>query len=216
MITPPETAIGGRHPVPETVLTIGHSNHAIGRFLELLRGADVTTVADVRSVPASRRLPHFNRAALARALAEAGISYVHLGDTLGGRPKDPACYRDGQLDYDLVAATDWFAAGLSEVETLAGQHRLVLMCAEREPLDCHRFLLVARHLGERGAGLGHILADGRIEPQAATERRLLEATGLGAGELFADTPPPGDLLSHAYARRSERLLRGRQLDKPAR
>jgi uncharacterized protein (DUF488 family) len=200
--------------MPE-LLTIGHSNHAIARFIELLRGADVTAVADVRSVPASRRLPHFNRAALARALAEAGIGYFPLGTTLGGRPTDPGCYRDGQLDYDLVAATDWFAAGLGEVEELAAQHRLALMCAEREPLDCHRFLLVARHLDARGAGIGHILADGRIEPQAATERRLLTATGLGAGELFAHTPPTRDLLHRAYTLRSERLLRGRQQKHPS-
>jgi uncharacterized protein (DUF488 family) len=197
------------------LLTIGHSNHAIARFIELLRGADVTAVADVRSVPASRRLPHFNRAALARALAEAGIGYFHLGTTLGGRPTDPNCYRDGHLDYDLVAATDWFAAGLGEVEGLAAQHRLALMCAEREPLDCHRFLLVARHLDARGARVGHILADGHFEPQAATERRLLAATGLGVGELFADAPPARDLLHRAYTRRSERLLRGRQPQHPA-
>jgi hypothetical protein len=69
---------------------------------------------------------------------------------------------------------------------------------------------VARHLDARGVGMGHILADGRIEPQAATERRLLAATGLGTGELFADTPPTRDLLHRAYALRSERLLRGRQ------
>jgi uncharacterized protein (DUF488 family) len=200
--------------MPENLLTIGHSNHAIGRFLELLRGAGVTAVADVRSVPASRRLPHFNRAALARALAEAGIGYVHLGASLGGRPTDPGCYHDGHLDYDLVAATDWFAAGLGEVETLAEQHRLALMCAEREPLDCHRFLLVARHLDERGVGIGHILADGCIEPQAATERRLLVATGLGAGDLFADAQPGRDLLRQAYTRRAERLLRGRQREHP--
>jgi uncharacterized protein (DUF488 family) len=199
--------------MPE-LLTIGHSNHTIARFIELLRGADVTAVADVRSVPASRRLPHFNRAALARALAEADIGYFHLGETLGGRPTDSSCYRDGHLDYDLVAATDWFASGLREVEGLAADHRLALMCAEREPLDCHRFLLVARHLDERGVGIGHILADGRIEPQAATEHRLLAATGLGAGELFADAPPAHDLLHRAYTLRSERPLRGRHRAHP--
>ena len=160
--------------------TIGHSNHALDRFLGLLEGHAITAVADVRSVPYSRRLPHFDRPVLQRALAAAGIAYVFLGNLLGGRPKDPSCYRDGKVDYALIAATPGFGNGLARLEDGTNRYRIVLMCAERDPLDCHRALLVSRHLAERGAGINHILADGSLESHEDTERRLRDK----------ESPPP--------------------------
>lgn len=153
------------------VYTIGHSNHPIERFLDLLHGAGITAVADVRSIPHSRRWPQFSRDRLARSLAAARIAYVHLGAELGGRPADPALLRDGKPDYGRMAAAPGFHAGLDRVMDGARRYRIALMCAEREPLECHRFLLVARALHERGVTLRHILADGSIEPQEETERR---------------------------------------------
>src|SRR5215475_13186783 len=133
-----------RMPDKPAVFTIGHSNHPLATFIGLLRGAGVTAVADVRSIPYSRRWPQFGRPALERSLPEAGIGYVFLGAELGGRRDDPALYIDGRIDFDRVAATDSFRAGLDRVEAGAARHRIALMCAEREPLDCHRFLLVSR------------------------------------------------------------------------
>ncbi len=153
------------------VYTIGHSNHPIEQFLELLRGTDITAVADVRSVPYSRRWPQFGRDRLAPSLAAAGIAYVYLGAELGGRPADPALLHDGKPDYGRMAAAPAFHAGLDRVMDGARRYRIALMCAEREPLECHRFLLVSRALHDRGVALRHILADGSIEPHAETERR---------------------------------------------
>lgn len=158
--------------------TIGHSNHSIDRFIDLLGSAGVTTIADVRSMPFSRWVPHFSRPALERHLKLASISYVFLGEQLGGRPRDKACWRDGRVDYDLVAATDSFRQGLDRVEIDASRHRIALMCAERDPLDCHRFLLVSRRLAERGAAITHILADGSLEDHLATEQRMPRAAAL--------------------------------------
>ena len=92
---------------------------------------------------------------------------------LGGRPANPALYRDGIADYEAMAGTADFRAGLDRVIAEMGQHRLCLMCSEREPLDCHRCLLVGRALARRGFTIGHILGDGSIEPHSATEERLL-------------------------------------------
>ena len=186
-------------PAAFDLFTIGHSNHAIERFLELARGAGITAIADVRSTPASRRYPWFNQARLAPRLAEEGIAYVPLGDALGGRPRDPRFYReDGVADYDAMARTDEFRAGLDRVADGARRYRVCLMCAEREPLDCHRCLLVTRALAERGFAVGHVLADATIEPHAHTEERLLALTG-AAADLFADR---GQRLAAAYARRA--------------
>jgi uncharacterized protein (DUF488 family) len=186
-------------PAAFDLFTIGHSNHPIERFLELARGAGITAIADVRSTPASRRYPWFNEKRLAPRLAADGIAYVPLGEALGGRPRDPHLYRaDGIADYAAMARTDAFRAGLERVAEGARRYRVCLMCAEREPLDCHRCLLVARALAERGFAIGHVLADARIEPQAATEERLLALTGEPA-DLFADRDAR---VAAAYTRRA--------------
>jgi uncharacterized protein (DUF488 family) len=181
------------------VLTIGHSNLAADRFVELLKNAGVTALADVRSVPFSRWCPWFSRQPLGDRLAREDIAYLLLGDTLGGRPRDPRLYRDGVVDYEAMAQTPEFNGGLAQVtDATAGQQQVCLMCAEREPLDCHRFLLVARALAERDLTVGHILADGTIEPHAATEQRLLALAGEG-DDLFRD---PRERLADAYRRRA--------------
>jgi uncharacterized protein (DUF488 family) len=181
------------------LFTIGHSNHPIERFLELARGAGITAIADVRSTPASRRYPWFNQARLAPRLAHEGLAYVPLGDALGGRPRDPRLYRDdGFADYDAMARTDEFRAGLDRVGEGARRYRVCLMCAEREPLDCHRCLLVARALAERGFAIGHVLADATVEPHTHTEERLL-AFAKAPADLFADRD---QRIAAAYARRA--------------
>ena len=185
-------------PTAFDLFTIGHSNHPIERFLELARGAGVTAVADVRSIPASRRYPWFNGARLKARLEAEGIAYVPLGDALGGRPREERLYRDGVADYAAMARTDAFRAGLDRVGEGARRYRVCLMCAEREPLDCHRCLLVAPALEARGYAIGHILADGAIEPHGATEDRLLALAGDPA-DLFTDR---AGRLAAAYARRA--------------
>ncbi len=187
--------------MPSNLLTIGHSNLPAEQFMALLQGAGVTALADVRSVPFSRRFPWFSQKPLAERLRSAGISYLALGDALGGRPKDPALYCDGVADYEAMAATDEFRAGLDRAVAESRKSRLCLMCAEREPLDCHRCLLVARALSERGIVAGHILAGGTVEPHTATEERLI-ALGKGKPDLFADRPT---LLADAYRRRARAI-----------
>lgn len=179
------------------IYTIGHSNHPIETFIALVEGAGVTAIADVRSTPYSRRNPRFNRETLASALNAADIAYVWLGDVLGARPADPALRRpDGGADYQRIAAGEAFAGGLDRVINGTGRHRVAMMCAERDPLDCHRTVLVARNLVRRGIGVRHILADGR-----AIEHREIEARVLAA--IFPDGPglfdgDPEILLEQAY------------------
>jgi uncharacterized protein (DUF488 family) len=197
------SAASGQTPGP-TVFTVGHSNHAFERFVDLLRGAGVTAVADVRSVPHSRRVPHFDRSALAAGLREADIAYVFLGRELGARPDDPALVVGGVASWSRMAAAAGFQSGLDRVLEGARRHRVALLCAEKEPLDCHRTLLVGRALLGRGAALAHILADGTVEPHAVTERRLLAAAGDAQLGLF-DAAAALDPLEEAYARLERRV-----------
>lgn len=183
-----------------TVYTIGHSDHPLPAFIELLRGAGITAVADVRSSPYSRFHPQFNREPLKAALDEQGIAYVFLGDALGARPDDPACYRQGVAEYELIAGTEAFQAGLTRVLDGADDFTIALMCAEKEPLDCHRTILVARNLERRGARIRHILADGSIEEAEQTESRLLKMTKKENADLFA-----GPQVEEAYALRARQI-----------
>jgi len=181
------------------LFTIGHSNNPAERFVDLLRGADVSVVADVRSTPASRFCPWFSATNLAPRLQQQGMDYQAFGDSLGGRPRDPALYSGGVADYEAMAERPAFRAGLDRLLQVAAGRRVCLMCSEREPLDCHRCLLVTRALAERGLSIGHILQDGTIESQPDTEARLL-ALGGTEDDLFA--PGHAEALAAAYRRRA--------------
>lgn len=129
-------------------------------------------LVDVRSQPASRHVPQYNRAALAAALGSSGIGYLWLGEALGGRPRDPAVYRpDGRPDYGLCAARPAFIAGIETLLQVAGQQPVAIMCAERDPLHCHRTHLVTPALLARGAEVHHILADGSCIDHAALQHK---------------------------------------------
>lgn len=188
--------------MPAQILTVGHSNHTIERFLDLLEGQHVTAIADVRSAPYSRYTAQFNKETLEAALKRAGIAYVFLGKELGARSSDPACYVNGRVQYGRLAKTDLFQSGIQRVLRGAEQHRIALMCAEKDPLDCHRTLLVAAELVRSGSDVSHILADGTVEPHKATLDRLLALQKLAGGDLFRSRE---SLVQEACARQEERI-----------
>ncbi|HEY7610917.1 MAG TPA: DUF488 domain-containing protein [Alphaproteobacteria bacterium] len=165
-----------------TVYTIGHSNHAIAAFLALLGSSGIGRVADVRSLPYSRRWPQFRRPALEAALAAAGLDYLWLGDALGGRPRDPEQWQAGRPDYARIAAAPAFQAALDRVVAAAREKPTALMCAERDPLDCHRFHLLAPPLLARGVDIIHVMADGSRETQGEAAAR--QARKDRQGRLF--------------------------------
>jgi uncharacterized protein (DUF488 family) len=168
------------------LFTIGHSNIPADRFVAMLRGAGANAVADVRSVPASRFFPWFSARKLGSLLEREGVTYLRYGEELGGRPRDQSLYRNGIADYEAMARQPEFHAAIERLLADASRQRVCLMCAEREPFDCHRCLLVARALTGRGLGIGHILHDGGIEPHADTEKRLVALDGEDQerGDLF--------------------------------
>lgn len=184
------------------VLTIGHSNHSLETFVALLKRHQVTAVVDVRSVPFSRFNPQFNKESLERSLRQQQIHYVFLGRELGARSDDPTCYVDGRVRYDLLARTGVFVAGIERVIHGAERYRLALMCAEREPLECHRTLLVARALEKRGLQVAHILSDGTLESNAHAMNRLLDLTGLPHEDLFRSWE---ELVEEALSRQESKI-----------
>lgn len=184
------------------VFTIGHSTHSREDFLVLLRTHRVTALADVRSVPYSRLHPQFNRENLSRVLKEFRIKYAFLGRELGARSQDPACYDNGHVQYARLAATDVFRAGIQRVLTGARRYRVALMCSEKDPIDCHRTVLVARALADHRAKVAHIGADGGLETHEEVVHRMREKFGLDKPQLFLSS---AELTDEAYRRQEARI-----------
>jgi uncharacterized protein (DUF488 family) len=156
-----------------TVYSIGHSNHEMAAFIELLHQHNIALLADVRSQPYSRYASQFNRETLAHALAAHGIAYRHMGNTLGGRPTDDKLlFPDNSVDYDKLRQNEGFALGLDELLALAESQPTVIMCSEGDHHSCHRHLLITPALLARNVTVLHIQPDGTLI-NAATEPRQL-------------------------------------------
>jgi uncharacterized protein (DUF488 family) len=184
------------------VFTLGHSTHSIEKLLGLIRRNEITAITDVRSQPYSRMNAQFNREPLRDALKGLGISYVFLGRELGGRSEDRSCYVDGKIQYDRLARTALFQQGLARVMEGASRYRIALLCAEKDPLTCHRTILVVRQLVARGLQASHILEDGRLEPHDTALDRLLQEEGMRSNDLFK---PLQELVDEAYAKRGNAI-----------
>jgi uncharacterized protein (DUF488 family) len=186
----------------DTLFTIGHSRHPIEHFLALLSQHGIEVLMDVRSTPFSRFNPQFNRGRLEDALRASGIRYEFLGEELGARSKDPGCYVQGRVSYAKLAQSAAFKRGLAQLlETLQTQ-RVAIMCAEREPLDCHRTILVGREVEKTGVSITHILADGALEENRHALARLILHLKLPQADLFSDE---GELHEAAYDAQAARI-----------
>lgn len=184
------------------VYTIGHSTHDERAFIELLQSNAITAVADIRSDPYSRHVPHFCKAQLKSLLQGARIGYVYLGRELGARTEDERCFDRDRVVFDRLARTSHFLDGISRIRKGAESHRIALLCAEAEPLHCHRAVLVSRHLRGSELDVCHILSDGTLEPHASLERRMLGQCHLGEGDLFESRESQ---LRRAYESWGERI-----------
>jgi uncharacterized protein (DUF488 family) len=196
----------------DTIYTVGHSTHPQERFIGLLLKAGVTAISDVRSKPYSRVNPQFNREMLKQALKLNGISYVFLGKELGARSDDSSCYEDGKVRYDRLAKTPLFQSAIDRLLIGSQKHRIALMCAEKEPLDCHRTILVARHLVAAGAGVQHIHADGHLESQGDALRRLMWQFGLRDRDMFRSQ---AEMEREAYETQGDRIAYALPASEPA-
>jgi len=176
-------------PSPYRLCTIGHSNLEISVLLGALIRNEIKMVCDVRTRPGSFRFPQFNREPLMSQLASAKIIYQFFGDQFGGRPLDSRYYRpDGLVDYAARRKAPDFEEGIDRLLGFAKSQNLVLMCAEEDPLHCHRFLMICPALVQRGIEPVHLRRAGVIEAQRDAEDRLLQLHGFAdvtSNSLFA-------------------------------
>lgn len=147
-----------------TIYTIGHSNVPIQQILNLLQVNNIQAIVDIRSTPQSRYSPQFNRKSLAKGLDKIGITYVYLGDSLGGRPNDPTCYQGNEVKYNEVMKRPWYQQGIEALRRIAHLQRTAILCSEEDPKQCHRHQLVGQTLLRQGFRVLHIRGNGNIEP----------------------------------------------------
>lgn len=185
-----------------TIYTIGHSNHTADTFLALVQRHGIQAVADVRSAPYSHFSPQFNKDLLPKLLQRIDVAYFFMGDQVGARPSDPTCYRNGSVDFSRLSQTASFQAGLAEIRGLASQFNLVLMCSEKDPILCHRMVLVGRHLKAEDTILQHIGENGELEETRDAERRLLALLRMDPTDLFRT---PEEIVEEAYDRQGARI-----------
>ena len=188
------------------LFTVGHSNLDFLQFVKLLKDQSVDLLIDVRSLPRSSRFPQFSQPGFDKMIEDAGIRYLFLGEELGGRPDDADAYRqDGVVDYRARRKSYAFQAGVERVLNELQRASCALLCAEEDPLECHRFLMICPELVRMGIQPLHIRKGSQTEGQSKTEsqedaeNRLLAAHGFGG--VAADTLFPQsrtDALEEAY------------------
>ena len=159
------------------LFTVGHSNLSIEDFISLLKKHKVNAIADVRSHPYSSYLPHFNRDLLKFELLKAKFKYVFLGNELGARPKDLSCYINDQAVYKKIADSNTFKSGIERILIGLKKYRIALMCSEKDPISCHRTILICKYLRQLDININHIIDEKTIESQEQLEDRLLDFHG---------------------------------------
>ncbi len=190
--------------VTNTLFTIGYSGRSIDNFIALLKQHRITALCDVRSVPYSSRNPQFNRELLKKVLKSHNIKYVFLGEELGAKPKDPSFYVNAKTLYHKIAESNLFKNGLERIRLgIQKGYVLALMCAEKDPMACHRSILICRNLRDRLIDIRHIIDHDTTETQADLEKRLVEQLRLYP-DLFKDTDPNA-LIERAYEIQGDRI-----------
>ena len=190
--------------------SIGHSNISAEAFINLLKAHNITCVVDVRSAPYSKYVPQFNKDEFKKTLAVQEIQYVPMGEEFGARRSDPSLYNGkGYLDFEATAKSAVFLKGIERIaKGMLDGYRIALMCTEQNPLDCHRFSLVARSFAQFGFCVKHILQDGTLQTQEQVEDALLDAyfPQRAMVGLFEDgNENRGQLVAQAYALKNEEI-----------
>jgi uncharacterized protein (DUF488 family) len=188
--------------IDSAIYTIGHSNQPLASFLSLLAQNGISAVADVRSYPRSRTNPQFDQNALKKELEKHNITYVFLGKELGARSEDADCYKNRKVQYECLARKESFRDGLGRLRRGMEKYRVALVCAEAEPLDCHRTILISRHLRELDIPVRHILKNGRLEDHELSMERLLRILDIQENLVLRTR---AELVAEGYRVQGERI-----------
>jgi uncharacterized protein (DUF488 family) len=184
------------------IYTVGYATHTIESLVTLMKKFNVTAIVDVRSQPYSRFKPEFNRESLMKSLIANGIEYVFLGDNLGARIRAPECYKNGQISYELVSRHPLFGEGIGRLLKEMNNFSIAIMCAEKDPITCHRMILICKELKNHGVQITHIIDTNTSEDHVEAEFRLMKLYHLEQPDLFMTD---SQRLERAYSKQEEQI-----------
>jgi uncharacterized protein (DUF488 family) len=181
----------------DKIYTVGCSTHTVDFFLNIVINYNIDTIVDVRSIPFSRHTPQFNQDNLKKMLSSKQIHYLDFSEEFGARRKEKEAYSGGIVDFNKVRTLDVFLRGINRIEKgISKNYRIALLCTEKDPINCHRSLLVSRTLSELlKINIEHILFDGNIIEHHNFEQKMLKLSGLETDLFITDTQK---LLNDAY------------------
>lgn len=190
------------------IYTIGYSSFKIEDFIQTLKNNNITCVIDVRSNPFSEYFQDYNKDILEKKLKKENIMYRNYKKEFGARQEDPSFYPKGYLDFDLFTKSEQFNEGLLKIaKGIEMGFSFVLMCAEKDPITCHRNIMVAKAFKERGYNIKHILFDGSIESQDDIEKRMIKEYFPERNQmaLFDENKSDEDLIKASYNKKNEEI-----------
>ena len=158
------------------VFTVGCSTNSLDDFLRLLKINEINCLVDVRSTPFSKYTSQFNKEVLKNFLNKNNISYIWMGKEFGARRDNRSLYSvHGYLDFEKVRKDPDFLLGVDRIKRgIIKGYKISLMCTEKDPIDCHRTILVAKGLEENDIEVNHVLQNGKLISQRKIEERLLD------------------------------------------
>ena len=189
------------------LFTVGYSVHPVEQFMEMLNAHGITALCDVRSSPYSRFMPQYNRELLKEEMVRHRIAYLYLGAELGPRSPDPSCYENGKVQYKRLAASEIFQRGLARLRKAMEAQRVALMCAEKDPITCHRMILICRNLTGDDIVIRHILDDGSLEDNRDAEKRLMKLWKIDPTDLLSTE---ADRIQRTYDLQAEKIAYTRE------
>ena len=189
------------------IYTIGHSNHSVEKFIQLLDMHRINCVCDVRSIPYSRYIEQYNREEFKEILQQHAITYLYFGEELGARREEKHLLTDGKVDFEKVSNDPKFLKGIERIETgIKKGYRIALMCTEKEPIRCHRAILVSRNIYQRGMEVLHILSDGTLIDHQKIEYELVEKYFPNHNQLcLFQSVDPVDYVKKAYIKANKEI-----------
>ena len=187
----------------DCLFTIGYSWIDINEFPSILHKYNINVIVDVRSVPYSQRFPDFNRESLKNILKRNKINYIFMGKEFGARRNESDVYHDGVVDFSRVFQSKLFLEGVKRVEKgLKDGYTISFLCSEKDPLDCHRTIMISQYFSKIGLKICHIIQGSKLITQRDIENELLQKhfkKEIGQRSLFDDV---NDLLSKAYEKQN--------------
>lgn len=192
----------------DTVFTIGYSGIKINDFITMLIRKNISLVIDVRSLPYSRYYSDYNKENLYNILKKNGIYYRNYAIEFGARQENLQYYPRGYLDFEMFAKSDNFLTGVDKLKkSMEQDYTFVLMCSEKDPLMCHRAILVSRAFHVAGYNVQHLLYNNKIVTQIDLEERLLNKFFPDRNQisLFTNTLSPQEYIDEAYRKQNANI-----------